>query len=210
MDRLLTTLISVIDTAYVVFMAPGNWLASSLIEYSPSLAEVLGIASGESAGIAPLVLTIFTWMTVALLVRKLQYSVQRLAKAVGTLLMRIRFRTLIALRGCKTMLQAELAKRMRWKKSGDAPVANEFKLSRLDMMVLYRAKAGGPGFALSAAELADRLKLRPAQIQESLEKLSRHKLLDYTLSTTDGFENYRLNDTGAYILTLWQRQRSGA
>jgi DNA-binding MarR family transcriptional regulator len=210
MDRLLTTLNSLIDTAYVVFMTPGRWLASSLFDYFPSLAGLLGVSGDESAGIAPLVLTIVSWLIVASLVRRLRYSLQRLAKAIIVLITRIRFRTVIALRGYQTMLTGKLADRAGWQEPDDAEEADDFRVTRLDMMVLHMAKAGGPGYTLSALELAERLHLQAAQIQESLDKLSKHKLLDFALSTTDGFENYRLNKTGSYVLTMWQRQQAGA
>jgi RIO-like serine/threonine protein kinase len=92
---------------------------------------------------------------------------------------------------------------------GEAP-SEGFKLNRLDLIVLNLAKTLGPGFALSAPELANRLNLRPHQIQESLEKLSRHSLIDHTTVTTDGYENYRLNNTGSYVLTMWEHHRARA
>ncbi len=77
-------------------------------------------------------------------------------------------------------------------------------------MVLKLAKAAGPGFELSAPELSDRMNLRTAQIQECLDKLSQNDLLDFTRGKTDGYENYRLNETGAYILTMWQEYQARA
>ncbi len=88
--------------------------------------------------------------------------------------------------------------------------SEEFKLNRLDLIVLNLAKTLGPGFALSAAELANRLNLRAGQIQECLEKLSRHKLIDHTTVMTDGYENYRLTDTGSSVLTMWEQHRARA
>ena len=77
-------------------------------------------------------------------------------------------------------------------------------------MVLELAKAAGPGFALSAPELSDRMNLRPEQIQQCLDKLSQNNLLDFTRGATDGYENYRLNETGTYILTMWQQYQARA
>jgi hypothetical protein len=208
MDRLLATLNAITDTAYVVFMAPGRWLASGLIEYSPSLAASLNIPADSSAGITPLILALLSWLIVALLVRILRYSLLNLARAITATFTRLRFRTLIAFHGLRTMFAGDSVDR-RKDADGEAP-SEGFKLNRLDLIVLNLAKTLGPGFALSAPELANRLNLRPHQIQESLEKLSRHSLIDHTTVTTDGYENYRLNNTGSYVLTMWEHHRARA
>jgi hypothetical protein len=210
MNRWLEILNGVVDTIYVVFMAPGDWLASKSIEYAPSLAASLGITADESAFLAPLILSILSWTIVALLVRRLAYSLRGLAKAIGGVFQRLRFRILIAIHGYKKMLGFDVDSLARSKDPDSEEGASEFKLNRLDLIVLQLAKAGGPGFAVSAPELADRLNLRPDQIQQCLEKLSHHSLLEFTLSTTDGYENYRLNDTGSYVLTMWQEHKARA
>ena len=120
--------------------------------------------------------------------------------------MRVKFRTLIALHSFTTTLGLESL--MWWKESEPEVESSKLSLNRLDLMVLKLAKAAGPGFALSAPELSDRMNLRPAQIQECLDKLSQNDLLDFTRGTTDGYENYRLNETGAYILTMWQEYQA--
>jgi len=208
MDRFLEILKGVIDTVYVVFMTPGEWLASKTIEHAPSLAASLGISAGESSVLAPLVLSLFSWTIIALLGRRLLYSLQGLLKAIGVIIMRVKFRTLIAIHSFTTTLGLESL--MWWKESESEVESSKLSLNRLDLMVLKLAKAAGPGFALSAPELSDRMNLRPAQIQDCLDKLSQNDLLDFTHGTTDGYENYRLNKTGAYILTMWQEYQARA
>ncbi len=208
MDRLLKILASVFDTVYLVFMTPGEWLASKTIEHAPSLAASLGISAGESSVLAPLVLSILSWMIIALLGRRLLYTLRGLLKAIGVIIMRVKFRTLIALHSFTTTLGLESL--MWWKDAEPEVESSKLSLNRLDLMVLKLAKAAGPGFALSAPELSDRMNLRPAQIQECLDKLSQNDLLDFTRGTTDGYENYRLNETGAYILTMWQEYQARA
>lgn len=210
MDRLLEIVNSVIDTAHVVVMAPGNWLASKLIGYAPSLAQTLGISADGNAVVAPLILTILSWTIAALLLRRLLYPLRGLIKAVGLKITRFRYRSLIALHGLRTMFGSEPDSVDR---PGDAEGEEQsegFRLNRLDLIVLNLAKTLGPGFALSAPELANRLNLGPNQIQESLEKLSRHSLIDHTTVMTDGYENYRLNETGSYVLTMWEEHRARA
>ena len=208
MDRFLEILKGVIDTVYLVFMTPGEWLASKTIEHVPSLATSLGISAGESTVLAPLILSILSWMIIALLARRLLYSFRSLLKAIGVMFMRVKFRTQIALYSFTTRLGLESL--MWWKDSSPETEPEKLSLNRLDLMVLKLAKAAGPGFALSAPELSERMNLRPAQIQECLDKLSQNSLLDFTRGTTDGYENYRLNETGAYILTMWQEYQARA
>jgi len=208
MDRLLKILASVFDSVYLVFMTPGEWLASMSILYAPSLAASLGISAEESTVLAPLILSILSWTIIALLGRRLLYSLRGLLKAIGVMIMRVKFRTLIALHSFTTTLGLESL--MWWKDSSPEKEPEKLSLNRLDLMVLKLAKAAGPGFALSAPELAGRMNLRPAQIQECLDKLSQNSLLDFTRGSTDGYENYRLNETGAYILTMWQEYQARA
>ncbi len=208
MDRFLEILKGVTDTVYLVFMTPGEWLASKTIEHAPSLAASLGISAGESSVLAPLVLSILSWMIIALLGRRLLYTLRGLLKAIGVMIMRVKFRTLIALHSFTTTLGLESL--MWWKDAEPEVESSKLSLNRLDLMVLKLAKAAGTGFALSAPELSDRMNLRPAQIQECLDKLSQNDLLDFTRGTTDGYENYRLNETGAYILTMWQEYQARA
>ncbi len=208
MDRFLEILKGVFDTVYLVFMTPGEWLASKTIEHAPSLAASLGISAGENSVLAPLVLSILSWMIIALLARRLLYTLQGLLKAIGIMIMRVKFRTLIALHSFTTKLGLESL--MWWKDAEPEVESSKLSLNRLDLMVLKLAKAAGPGFALSAPELSDRMNLRPAQIQECLDKLSQNDLLDFTRGKTDGYENYRLNETGAYILTMWQEYQARA
>ena len=75
----------------------------------------------------------------------------------------------------------------------------EMEFDDLDLVVLRTAAALGPGLALSAAKLAKRLRMRPAQVQGSLDKLSKLKML----------ENRRLTHSGAAFMKFWQRSHDG-
>lgn len=210
MDRLLEILMSGVETAYAVFMTPGEWLVSILIGHAPSFAASIGISNDQSAGLAALILTILSWLIAALFIRKLLYPLRRLANAIVAVINRLRYRTFIALHGYGTKLADGFESLTGSSDPDEAQAEEKFSLNRLDMIILHLAKTGGPGFTLSATELAARLNLRPDQIQQSLDKLGRNKLLDFALGTTDGYETYRLNQAGSYILTAYQQQQAGA
>ena len=169
----------------------------------------LGISAEESTVLAPVILSILSWMIIAVLGRRLLYSLRGLLKAIGVMFMRVKFRMLDRTSNSFTT-RLGFESLMWWKDSSPEKEPEKLSLNRLDLMVLKLAKAAGPGFALSAPELSDRMNLRPAQIQECLDKLSQNSLLDFTRGTTDGYENYRLNETGAYILTMWQEYQARA
>ncbi len=84
------------------------------------------------------------------------------------------------------------------------------EFDNLDLAVLRSAAARGPGVMLSAPQLAEQIRMRPAQVQRSLDKLSKNKMLDYVIGSTDGSDNYRLTDSGATFVGMWQRQQQGA
>jgi DNA-binding PadR family transcriptional regulator len=51
--------------------------------------------------------------------------------------------------------------------------------------------------------------MRPAQVQRSLDKLRKYELVDSVIGSTDGFDNYRLTESGAFFLADWQRRGKG-
>ena len=134
MDRFLEILKGVTDTVYLVFMTPGEWLASKTIEHAPSLATSLGISAAESSVLAPLILSILSWTILALLARRLLYSLRSLLKAISVVIMRIKFRTLIALHSFTTTLGLESL--MWWKDTEPEVESSKLSLNRLDLMVL--------------------------------------------------------------------------
>jgi hypothetical protein len=82
-------------------------------------------------------------------------------------------------------------------------MATEF--SSTDLSILGAVARLTAGFSTSAPELADLLGLRPVEIQKSLEKLYRNKLLDTTLGSTDGFDNYVISTSGAVLMAMMSR-----
>ena len=61
--------------------------------------------------------------------------------------------------------------------------------------------------AISAPEVAEEFKLRPSQVQRSVDKLRRNKMVDSVIGETDGYDNFRLSPSGATFVAMWQRQR---
>jgi len=81
------------------------------------------------------------------------------------------------------------------------------EFDRLDLAIMKSAAAKGPGFALSAPELAEQFSLRPAVVQRSLDKLCSNAMINIVIGSTDGYDNYRLTDSGSAFVAMWERQQ---
>ena len=79
-------------------------------------------------------------------------------------------------------------------------------MDEIDMAVLRSMSSRGPGFAMSAPDLAEEFRLRPTQVQRRLDKLRKSNMLEDVIGTTDGYDNYRLTTSGFTLLAMWNRQ----
>ena len=91
-------------------------------------------------------------------------------------------------------------------KDSDVEMVSREEFDNVDIAVLRTFFKQGPGMATSAPELAEQLRLRPAQIQHRLDNLMHNHMVRSVIGTTDGFENYRLTDSGLAFITMMQRQ----
>ena len=83
--------------------------------------------------------------------------------------------------------------------------ADEIEFDQLDLAVLSSAMTQAPGLALAAPDLSEQLKLPPARIQRSLNKLSTNMMLEHSFGTVDEYASYRITEAGTAFLALWQR-----
>lgn len=178
-------------SAYDVFLWPGEYVLSQLPQYAPALAVSLGVGIGDDGVALPTIVSVIAWTLVV-------YAAWKTIKAVclnvwyGACRMRTWAR-------CKVE-----ARNRRRELSQPVPVP-EVEFDDLDIAVLNLGSTIPPGFALTAAELSGQLTRRPAQVQQSLDKLRSYGLIDNAIGSTDGFDNYCLTRTGAAILSMWER-----
>lgn len=194
------------------YTLPGRVALSLLVTHAPGIAAWLNIDGGQTPVLMTFLLSLVYWFLVIVLlvyIVRLCRSITRFVDSllrtglyhVSHLLTGLKTRTILKLRGLSP-------RRRRLRANDDAPPMIEF--DKLDMAVLRTVSAKGPGFALAAPDLADRFKLRPSQVQRSLDKLNNSKMLVSVIGSTDGFENYRLTDYGHAYLAMWLRQSSRA
>ncbi|MDH5303426.1 MAG: hypothetical protein OEW64_04950 [Gammaproteobacteria bacterium] len=194
------------------YTLPGRVALSLLVTHAPGIAAWLNIDGGETPVLMTFLLSLVYWFLVIVLlvyVVRLCRDITRYVNSLlrtglyhaSHLLAAIKTRTVLSLRGL-------FPRRRRLRAKDDAPPMIEF--DKLDMAVLRSVSAKGPGFALAAPDLADRFKLRPSQVQRSLDKLSYSKMLVSVIGNTDGYENYRLTDYGHAYVAMLLRQSSRA
>ena len=178
-----------------LFLLPGTFILSQLGVHAPELALKLGIGNGDVGVVLPAIVSLLVWSFLSILVSKT-------VRAVSS-------RILYGTRRIKTILVCRLQMLNRRRLLRRPVSIPEVEFNDLDIAVLDFGMTLSPGLALTAAELSGELTKRPEQVQRSLDKLRKHGLIDDTIGTTDGFDNYCLTRSGAYILAMWQRNENG-
>ena len=207
-DQALTLLGAIGDVLYAVFLMPGNYLLSAFAATAPGTALKLGITAGQTEGTLPVVVSAISWLALMVLASVVWRALSNWMRVVNSLIRTARFRLGLVIRIFKTRLLLILRRFLprRRTPANLEPAVVEF--DELDLAVLDSVSEQGPGFMLSAPELAERLSLLPSRIQQSLDKLRRNKMLDSSIGSTDGFDNYYLTEAGATYVSIWQRQQS--
>jgi hypothetical protein len=177
---------------YDLFLLPGAFVLSRLGAHAPELALKLGIGVEGDGVMLPAIISLLVWWLLGILVWK----------TVEAIISRIFYGT----RRLKTFLVCKFQKLNRRRLLSRPISIPEVEIDELDIAVLNSGMTLSPGFVLTAAELSGQLIKRPAQVQRSLNKLRKYGLVDDTIGTTDGFDNYRLTRSGAYLLAVWQRK----
>ena len=193
---------------YALFVMPGSYLLSKFAAIAPVTAMEIGITAGQTEGALPITLSAIYWVVVLILLL-VTWRIVRDWVRVGNALIRTAWhRIKHAVSGFKTTLILKLRSHVPHRKARDEIEAPAVEFDELDFAVLNSVSAQGAGFTLSVPELAERLSMLPSQIQQSLDKLSRNRMLSSTIGSTDGYDNYRLTDSGAAFVSMWQRQES--
>jgi len=189
---------------------PGHQVLAAIGYYFPGAAQWLGVHNGEATTTMIFIFTLIVWFLLIVAITLLGRLIIRWARLVRAIVHTAWFRLSAAVGAFKTMLKLKLRRVMVWRKAQAFTETPVEELDDLDVAVLRSASAVGPGIAISAPELAEQFKLRPAQVQRSLDKLSNFKMLDYVIGATDGYDNFRLTDYGAAFVATWQRQQAHA
>lgn len=206
--RWLTILQNFVGLLRDLFLLPGEVLLSGIVNHAPWLAVQLGTDAGATPLLVQIVATLLPWTLLVVVVRMIRKLGRDSVRYLDALCRTALHRMQVAAGNFGTQLKLAPLKVLPRRKHRATETAPIVEFDDLDLAILRSAVANGPAFTMSAPELAERCRLRPAQIQRSLEKLSRNKMLDHAIGSADGYDKYRLTDSGAAYVMMWQRQQT--
>jgi hypothetical protein len=200
------TLSSLADLANAVFrglMLPGDFLLSAFAWLAPGAVEILTIGTGKA--VVMFVLTMVGWTFIVVIGLLLSRACRGVARQIGSM-----FRILL---WNAKMFMGNLKTKMLWKyreyfahKTTQTETVSQTQFDDMDIAVLASISRSGSGKASSASKLAKKYKLRPAQIQDRLDELANNHMLHSVRGSTDGYDNYRLTESGLALLAMCERQ----
>jgi hypothetical protein len=170
---------------------------------------MLGVADSDRSVSMLFITSLTVWFLLAVAGLMALKLGQDAARFVSAMFRTVMYRMSLAIGNFKTKAILKLREIFPKRAARNADATPMVEFDDIDLAVLRAAAARGPGFTTSAPEIAEQLTLRPAQIQRSLEKLSHNKMLENTIGSTDGFDNYRVSQMGSAFALNWSRQRAG-
>ena len=209
-QNLLTSAWNLLIAVREFYLAPGDFLLSQFLQHAPLNAARAGIAPDADTLLLSAVVSLFFWVIVLFALWRLARLCGDVVRNVGAVLLTIRHQVGHLFGNWKTRFIIRFRDHFPYRQQSGIEAVPEIDFDDLDLAVLRSAAAGGPAFALSAPELAEKFRMRPAQVQKSLEKLRRNRMVDIVIGSTDGFQNYRLTPSGETFVSIWQRQNHPA
>ena len=190
-----------------IYLAPGDFVLSKFAELAPLTAASWGVPAGADATVVTAVTSGIFWLLMSVIAWRLFRYGQSFLRNLVAVLHTIWYRSRQAAGSLKTRVICRLREFVPRRRDDGIDAVPEIDFDDLDLAVLRSAAARGPGMATSAPEVAEKFKLRPSQVQRSVDKLCRNNMLDTVIGTTDGYENFRLSPSGATFVAMWQRRR---
>ena len=190
-----------------IYLVPGDFVLSKFAELAPVTATNWGISAGSDSIVQAAVISAIFWILMSIIAWRLYRYCQSFVRNFIAVLHTAWYRGRQAAGSLKTRIVCGLREFVPQREEHGIDAIPEIDFDDLDLAVLRSAAARGPGLATSAPEIAEKFKLRPSQVQRSIDKLRRNKMLDTVIGTTDGYDNFRLSPSGATFVAMWQRQR---
>jgi len=189
-----------------IYLVPGDFVLSKFAELAPLTAAGWGIANSDDSIAAAAVLSGIFWLLMTFIAWRLYRYSSSLLRNIVALYHTAWYRGRQAAGSLKTRLLCRLREFVPRRRDDGIDTTPEIDFDDLDLAVLRTAAARGPGLATSAPEIAEKFKLRPSEVQRSVDKLRRNRMLDTVIGNTDGYDNFRLSPSGATFVAMWQRR----
>lgn len=190
-----------------IYLAPGEFLLSKFAELAPVTAANWGIG-GETEALAQVAVTsgVF-WLLLSIIAWRVYRYGQSFFRNFVAVIHTAWYRGRQAAGSLKTLVVCRIRDYVPTRRDDGIDTVPEIDFDDLDLAVLRLAAARGPGLAVSAPEIAEKFKLRPSQVQQSVDKLRQNKMLETVIGSTDGYGNFRLSPSGATFIAMWQRRQ---
>lgn len=190
-----------------IYLAPGDFLLSKFAELAPVTASKWGVG-GETESITQVAVTsgVF-WLLLLIIAWRLFRYGQSFFRNLVAVIHTTWYRGRQAAGSLKTLVVCRLRGFVPTRRDDGIDTVPEIDFDDLDLAVLRSAAARGPGLAVSAPEIAEKFRLRPSQVQRSVDKLRQNKMLETVIGSTDGYVNFRLSPSGATFIAMWQRRQ---
>jgi hypothetical protein len=189
-----------------IYLVPGDFVLSKFAELAPLTAASWGITNSDDSIAAAAVLSGIFWLLMTFIAWRLYRYSSSLLRNIVALYHTLWYRGRQAAGSLKTRLLCRLREFVPRRRDDGIDTVPEIDFDDLDLAVLRTAAARGPGLATSAPEIAEKFKLRPSEVQRSVDKLRRNRMLDTVIGNTDGYDNFRLSPSGATFVAMWQRR----
>ena len=189
-----------------IYLVPGDFVLSKFAELAPLTAASWGITNSDDSIAAAAILSGIFWLLMTFIAWRLYRYSSSLLRNIVALYHTMWYRGRQAAGSLKTLLLCRLREFVPRRRDDGIDTTPEIDFDDLDLAVLRTAAARGPGLATSAPEIAEKFKLRPSEVQRSVDKLRRNRMLDTVIGNTDGYDNFRLSPSGATFVAMWQRR----
>ena len=189
------------------FLLPGEAILSFIGWMAPEAEKIMRLDYGGT--IYPVIFSLLAWtvfLVIGLLVLKF---IKNLIWQTNALIHTIVYGVRNWVGSIKTSLLWKYRKLFPHKADSGQIVSQE-EFDKLDIAVLRAFFKQGPDNAASAPDLAEKFTLRATQVQRRLDKLSQNQMLCSVMGSTNGYDNYRLTDSGLTFITMMQRQARSA
>jgi hypothetical protein len=189
------------------YLVPGDFVLSRFAELAPVTAANWGVAGNGDSVMAAVVISGIFWLLMTIVAWRLYRYGRSFTRNLIALTHTAWFRSRQAAGSLKTRIVCRLREFVPSRRDDGFDAVPEIDFDDLDLAVLRSAAARGPGLATSAPEIAEKFKLRPSEVQRSIEKLRQSRMLDTVIGSTDGYGNFRLSPYGATFVEMWQRRQ---
>ncbi len=189
------------------YLVPGDFVLSKFAELAPVTAANWGVTGNGDSIMAAVVISGFFWLLMSIVAWRLYRYGRSFMRNFIALVHTAWYRIRQAAGNLKTLIVCRLREFVPDRQDDGIDAVPEIDFDDLDLAVLRSAAARGPGLATSAPEIAEKFRLRPSEVQRSIDKLRRNRMLDTVIGSTDGYGNFRLSPSGMTFVAMWQRQR---